>query len=74
MSVASVFPLRRRPDLKPSFRVPLYPVVPALFILSTILLLGNAIVDESSRWGTLGVMGAILAGIPVYYLTVGRKR
>ena len=74
LAVASVFPLRRRPDLKPSFRVPLYPVVPALFILSTILLLGNAIVDESSRWGTLGVMGAILAGIPVYYLTVGRKR
>ena len=29
--------------------------------------------DPSSRWKTLGVLGGILAGIPVYYLTVGRR-
>jgi amino acid transporter len=74
LAVASVFAFRRRPDYKPGFRVPLYPMVPLLFILSTIFLLGNAIVDPSSRWATLGVLGGIVAGIPVYYLTVGRRQ
>ena len=34
---------------------------------------GLAILDPSSRWGTLGVLGVIVLGIPVYYLTVGRS-
>jgi amino acid transporter len=45
LGVASVFVLRRRPGYAPPFRVPGYPVVPALFILSTIYLLGNALID-----------------------------
>jgi len=73
MAVASVFVFRRRPGYAPAFSVPLYPVVPALFILSTIMLLANAIIDRSSRWQTLGVLGGILAGIPVYYMTARRK-
>ena len=48
-----------------------YPVVPALFILATLFLLGNAIIDPASRWATLGVLGIIVLGIPVYYLTRG---
>lgn len=74
LAVASVFVLRKRSGYNPSFRVPGYPVVPALFIVSTMLLLINAIVDPSSRWPTLGVLGVILAGVPVYYLTVGRNQ
>ena len=74
LAVAAIFVLRRRPGYDPSFRVPGYPVVPLLFILATIYLLVNAVVDPSSRWPTLGVLFVILAGIPVYYLTVGRKR
>ena len=73
LAVASVFAFRQRPDYSPAFRVPLYPLVPALFILSTIFLLGNAILDPSSRWQTLGVLGGIVLGIPVYYMTVGRR-
>jgi amino acid transporter len=57
----------------PTFRVPLYPVVPVLFIVSVLYLLGNAIVQESSRMSTLAVLGVLLLGIPVYYLTVGRR-
>jgi APA family basic amino acid/polyamine antiporter len=72
LAVAAIFVLRRRPDYDPPFRVPGYPVVPALFILATFFLLGNAILDPSSRWQTLGVLGVVLLGIPVYYLTVGR--
>ncbi len=74
LAVASIFVLRRRPDYDPSFRVPLYPLVPALFVLATIFLLGNAIVDPSSRWATISVLGVIVVGVPVYFLTVGRGR
>ena len=74
LAVASIFVLRRRADYDPPFRVPLYPIVPALFILATCFLLGNAIVDPTSRWPTIGVLGIILLGVPVYYLTVGRRR
>jgi amino acid transporter len=73
LAVASVFVLRRRAGYAPPFRTPGYPVVPALFILATLFLLGNAILDPTSRWGTLAVLGVILVGIPVFYLTVGRR-
>jgi amino acid transporter len=72
LAVAAVFVLRRRAGYDPPFRTPLYPVVPLLFILATLFLLGNAILDPSSRWPTLGVLATILLGVPVYLATVGR--
>ena len=54
------------------YRAKFYPVAPILFVLATVYLLANALIDESSRWPTLAIFGVILAGIPVYYLTVGR--
>ncbi|HEY5219131.1 MAG TPA: amino acid permease [Gemmatimonadaceae bacterium] len=74
LGVASVFVLRRRPSYKPPFRVPGYPIVPALFVLSTIYLLANALITPSSRWATAAVLGVVLAGVPVFYATVGRRR
>ena len=73
LAVASVFVLRRRPDYAPPFRVPGYPVVPAIFIVATLLLLGNAIIDPASRYPTLAVLGVIVVGIPVFFLSGGRK-
>jgi amino acid transporter len=73
LAVASIYVLRRRHDYDPPFRTPLYPIVPALFILATFFLLGNAIIDPSSRWATLAVLGVIVLGAPVYYGTVGRR-
>jgi basic amino acid/polyamine antiporter, APA family len=72
LAVAAVFVVRKRASYDPPFRTPGYPVVPALFILATFFLLGNAILDPSSRWGTLAVLGIIVLGVPVYYLTVGK--
>ncbi|HEV7991577.1 MAG TPA: amino acid permease [Gemmatimonadaceae bacterium] len=73
LAVAAVFVVRRRgASYDPPFRTPLYPIVPAMFIVATLFLLGNAIIDPTSRNGTLAVLGIILLGIPVYYLTVGR--
>lgn len=73
LGVAAVFVLRRREGYRPPFRVPGYPVVPALFVLSTVYLLGNALWAPSSRWPTTAVFGVVLAGIPVYYATVGKR-
>jgi APA family basic amino acid/polyamine antiporter len=72
LGVMAVFPLRRRDDFKPTFRTPGYPVVPIVFALSTVLLLGNSLIDPASRWPTVAVFGGILIGLPVYRLTVGR--
>jgi amino acid transporter len=74
LGVASIFVFRRRSGYAPPFRTPGYPLVPALFVLATIYLLANAIIDPSSRWPTLAVLGTIVAGVPVYFLTVGRDR
>jgi basic amino acid/polyamine antiporter, APA family len=74
LGVASIFVLRRRPDYNPSFRVPLYPIVPIVFIIATILLLGNSLIDPGERWGTVGVLAAILTGVPVYWWFYGRKK
>jgi amino acid transporter len=73
LAVGAVFVVRKRANYDPPFRTPGYPLVPTLFILATVFLLGNAIIDPSSRWGTLAVLGVILLGVPVYYLTVGRN-
>ncbi len=73
LGVAAVFRLRRQPGYHPPYRVPGYPVVPALFVLAAAFLLFNAIADPAGRWPTLAVLGVTLAGIPVYYFVVRRK-
>jgi APA family basic amino acid/polyamine antiporter len=73
LAVAAIYRLRGRPDYQPSFRCPGYPVVPAIFMVAVLYLLGNALVQDSSRMQTLAVFGACLTGVPVYFLTVGRR-
>lgn len=72
LSVGAVFKLRKRPDWNPSMKIPLYPLPPLLFCGATLFLMGNALMDPGTRWGTVGVFGIILLGIPVYFATVGR--
>ncbi len=74
LAVAAIFRLRRNPSYKPSFRVPGYPVVPLLFVVSVVYLLANGFINPASRWMTIGVFAVLLAGTPVYYLTVGRRQ
>ena len=47
--------------------------MPLLFCAATLFLLVNALADPGQRWGTVGVLGVIAVGIPVYYVTVGRR-
>ena len=66
LAVASVIVLRRkRPDLLRPYRVPGYPGVPVLFVLATVALLGNSLVEHPGS--TALSLGAILAGIPIYF-------
>jgi len=74
LGVAAIFVVRKRPGYAPAFRVPGYPFVPLLFVLSTLYLLGNALIDPSSRLATAITLGIVLLGIPVFYLTVGRTQ
>ena len=73
LGVASVYVLRRKPGYAPPFRTPGYPIVPALFVLSSIFLIGNALWSASSRSATIWVFAAILVGIPIYYAVFNRR-
>ncbi|MDB4891821.1 MAG: putative permease [Gemmatimonadetes bacterium] len=73
LAVASVFSLRRRPGYDPSYRAPGFPIVPSVFILSTVYLVLNGLIEPASRWPTAAVFATVLFGIPVYYLTVRRR-
>ena len=67
LAVAAVFVLRRRlPAVERRYRTWGYPVVPALFLLGALFILGNYLVSEPLLfWLDVGV---ILLGIPVYVL------
>lgn len=66
LGVAAVFRLRKLEWYKPTFRTPLYPLVPALFILSTLMLLVNSFLDPATKWWTVGILVVVLLGVPFY--------
>src|SRR5690606_35752237 len=59
LSIGAIFRLRKRPDWNPPVRVPLYPVVPLLFVGATVFLLVNALMDPGQRLQTLGVFAVV---------------
>ena len=65
LMAAGLFVLRRRAGYAPVYRTWGYPLVPLLFIASTIVIVGNQIVAEplASASGLL----LVIAGLPVYY-------
>jgi amino acid transporter len=67
LGAAAVFVLRRRrPDAERPVKVWCYPVPPILFLLSALLILGNALVSDPR--GTALAFGVILAGLPAYFV------
>jgi len=65
LGVAATFVLRRkRPDLDRPYRAWGYPVVPVLFLLAALYILGSYMISEPVLfWADVGV---VLTGIPVY--------
>jgi APA family basic amino acid/polyamine antiporter len=65
LAAASVFALRRRhPDAPRPFRVPGYPVTPALFILAASAIVANTVVARPVQ--ALAGLGIVLIGTPAY--------
>jgi basic amino acid/polyamine antiporter, APA family len=64
--VGALYILRRsRPDLPRPYKVPGYPVLPAVFIGGVIYLVVNALITDP-LW-TAVTFGIVLVGVPVYY-------
>ena len=73
LAAAAVFVLRRRrPDVPRPVRVWGYPIVPSLFVLSSFVILGNALWEHPGP--TALAFGGILLGVPVYFAWRGRAR
>jgi APA family basic amino acid/polyamine antiporter len=65
--IGAVYVLRwRRPEMERPFRVPGYPVVPAIFI--AVILFMTVFAFMEWRKPSLYSLGSILLGIPVYYV------
>src|SRR5579883_931117 len=65
LCVAGVFVLRRtRPELPRPYRVWGYPVLPALFLLATFAMIGNALITDPRDTGITLLI--IAAGLPAY--------
>jgi basic amino acid/polyamine antiporter, APA family len=72
LTVGGVFVLRRRrPELPRPYRVWGYPLVPALFLLASGLMVLNALLTDPGNTGVTLLI--ILAGVPVFWLR-GRAR
>lgn len=71
LAVAGLYRLRRRADLVRPYRVPGYPLVPAIFIAACIYLVVSALVGDPLWTGI--VFGIVLAGIPIYYAVFVRR-
>jgi basic amino acid/polyamine antiporter, APA family len=70
--VAALYILRRRrPDLPRPYKVPGYPVLPAVFIAGVIYLVVNALIADP-LW-TMVTFGIVALGIPVYYAFFARS-
>jgi len=71
LAIAAIYRLRRtRPDLPRPYRVPGYPVVPAVFIAGVAYLVGSALLQDPKWTGV--TFGIVLAGLPVYWMITRR--
>lgn len=67
LSVGAVFLLCRSPSAPPApYRTIGYPIVPVLFLLASLAMIGNSLVRQPRL--TLFGFGIILSGVPVYYV------
>ncbi len=73
LAVAGVFVLRRtRPQLERPYRTWGYPIVPLVFLVAALFLLGNYLVRETASFAV--DIGIILTGVPIYLWLAWRQR
>ena len=67
LGAAAVIALRiKRPDAVRPFRVPGYPVTPALFVVAAAVIVGNTVISQP-RQAAIGI-GVVLLGAPAYMM------
>jgi APA family basic amino acid/polyamine antiporter len=74
LTIASVFAIRRRPDLPHPYRLPLYPLPPLVFLILTVVTIGYALTDEKNLVPGLLSLATLLLGIPLSRLLTDRSR
>jgi amino acid transporter len=57
----------------PAFHVPLYPVLPILFVVANLFLIANSLIDRTSQGPTAITLVIILVGAPLFFLSSARK-
>jgi len=67
----ALFTLRRRADYRPRYRAWGYPFLPALFIVSSAVIVLNQLLRDPKE-AAFG-LAIVLAGLPVYYVWVKRR-
>jgi APA family basic amino acid/polyamine antiporter len=71
LGVAAIYRLRRlRPELPRPYRAIGYPIVPAIFVVSVIAFVINAVVHDPIPTGI--TFALIAAGVPVYHFVFAR--
>jgi amino acid transporter len=66
LTVAAVFVLRRRrPELERPYRTVGYPLVPAIFLVGTVAMMVNSLLERPDA--TLLAAGIVAVGVPIYY-------
>ena len=69
LMVGGLFLLRRRPEYAPAYRIWGYPIVPAIFIAASLIIVAIQIADQPTN-SVIG-LGLVLLGWPVYLFWVG---
>ena len=64
--------LRKRPGVHRQYSIPLYPLAPVIFVVSSLAIVTNTLVSNP-RDSVIG-LGLVLVGLPVYFLWVKRPR
>ena len=64
--------LRRRSDVIRGYKIWGYPVIPAVFIISSSAIVANQIISDPRE--SLFGLSLVFSGLPVYYLWVKKKR
>lgn len=66
-TVAAVMVLRKKqPDLERPYKTPLYPLLPILYILTTVAIMGGQVAMKQANSGK-GLL-IILSGLPIYFI------
>jgi amino acid transporter len=73
LCVIGLFILRRtRREVPRPYRTVGYPVIPALFVLATLVVVADALYAQF--WSTIASILITLVGLPLYYLWMWRRR